>query len=197
MKKRPLVFDFDGVLVDTYEYSRNICTKLGIGVSHEEFKAHHDGNVFEKPKINFTPEIANEFYEQYFENIHGVKPFLTLDEVKKLYENYDLFIISSNSEKAIEKFLSHHELDYFKEVLGAHFHKSKVDKFKYIIEKYSLNPEEIIFVTDTLGDILEGNKVGVKTIAVDYGYHEKERLMKGNPYKIISSFENIIIELIR
>jgi len=34
--------------------------------------------------------------------------------------------------------------------------------------------------------------VGIKTIAVDFGYHEKERLQKGNPMKIISNFNELI-----
>ena len=39
---------------------------------------------------------------------------------------------------------------------------------------------------------LEANEVGIGTIAVDFGYHERERLQKGNPLKIISRFEELI-----
>ena len=34
--------------------------------------------------------------------------------------------------------------------------------------------------------------VGVKTIAVDFGFHERERLEKGNPFKIVSSFDEML-----
>ena len=32
----------------------------------------------------------------------------------------------------------------------------------------------------------------MKAIALENGYHERERLEKGNPWKIISSFEKLI-----
>jgi len=70
--------------------------------------------------------------------------------------------------------------------------KSKVEKFKYLFKKYKLKPEDCIFITDTLGDILEGNKVGVRTIAVDFGFHKRDRLEKGKPFKIVSSFDEIL-----
>lgn len=60
-----------------------------------------------------------------------------------------------------------------------------------LFNKHDFNNEDCIFITDTLGDILEANKVGVKSIAVDFGFHERERLEKGNPFKIISNFKDI------
>jgi len=42
-----------------------------------------------------------------------------------------------------------------------------------------------------LGDILEGHEVGVKTIALDSGFHDRERLGQGKPYAIISSIFDI------
>ena len=61
-----------------------------------------------------------------------------------------------------------------------------------VFENFNLKPEECVFVTDTLGDILESKKVSMKAIALENGYHERERLEKGNPWKIISSFEKLI-----
>ena len=42
-----------------------------------------------------------------------------------------------------------------------------------------------------LGDLLEAHKAGIKSIAVDFGFHERERLEKGNPAKIISDFSEL------
>ena len=51
--------------------------------------------------------------------------------------------------------------------------------------------ERLFFITDTLGDIVEAKKVGIKTIAVDYGYHDRGVLSKGNPDGIISNLSGI------
>jgi phosphoglycolate phosphatase-like HAD superfamily hydrolase len=76
-------------------------------------------------------------------------------------------------------------------IYGFQTHKSKVEKFKLIFENFRLKKEECVFVTDTLGDIIEGNHVGIKTLAVDNGYHERERLEKGKPFMIVSSLDEI------
>jgi phosphoglycolate phosphatase len=191
-KLRAIIFDFDGVIIDSYHYSRGIVKAIGHDVSEENFKAHHDGNVFEKPKIPFTEESSEDFYRRYHNKVQQQRSFLSLEDLKKLHSKFQLFIISSNGETVIEKFLSYHELHYFKEVLGAQFHKSKIKKFKHLFSKYDLDADECLFIADTLGDILEARQVGVKTIAVDFGFHDRERLLQGKPYKMVSSFEEVM-----
>jgi len=34
-------------------------------------------------------------------------------------------------------------------------------------------------------------KVNVKTIAVDFGFHDRKRLEKGHPFKIVSNFKEM------
>ena len=75
---------------------------------------------------------------------------------------------------------------------GLETHKLKTHKFRKVLDELNLKENECIFITDTLGDILEANEVGIPTIAVDFGYHERERLEKGNPLQIISNFEELI-----
>jgi len=70
-------------------------------------------------------------------------------------------------------------------------HESKVHKIKLLLEKYSMSPENTIFVTDTLGDIKEAQECNVPTLAVTWGFHARETLEKGNPTKIIDHFEEL------
>jgi phosphoglycolate phosphatase len=80
----------------------------------------------------------------------------------------------------------------FSFLYGYETHKLKTHKFKKVLNDFNIREDECIFITDTLGDILEANEVGIDTIAVDFGYHERERLEKGKPKKIISSFNELI-----
>ena len=48
-----------------------------------------------------------------------------------------------------------------------------------------------LFITDTLGDIIESNKVGIKSVGVTWGYHTKENLSKGNPFFIAENFDDL------
>ena len=113
--------------------------------------------------------------------------------LEELAKKYSLFIISSNQEEALNIYFQNNKFTHiFKEIMGAETHQSKVEKFKYLFEKYKLQSEDCVFVTDTLGDILEGNKAGIRTVAVDFGFHGRDRLEKGNPFKIVSSFDEVV-----
>ncbi len=117
--------------------------------------------------------------------------------IKKLSKKYKLFIISSCSEKNINLYLKNNNIDnLFIEVLGRETNFSKIEKFKTVFQKYNTNSKNCIFITDTLGDIKEANKVKIDSLAVTWGYHEKERLKKENPKYIINKPNEIINNLI-
>ena len=71
--------------------------------------------------------------------------------------------------------------------MGGDIHRSKVAKIQMILKKHGIKPAEAIFITDTLGDMREAIKCGVLSIGVTWGFHEKERLQKGNPFVIVET----------
>lgn len=109
-----------------------------------------------------------------------------------------LFIISSGGARTISDYLKKNGVgEIFKEVIGMDTYRSKVDKFNFIFGKYHFTAADCVFVTDTLGDILEANTLNIKTIAVDFGYHNKETLSKGNPFKIVSNVPQLMEAVLR
>lgn len=107
-------------------------------------------------------------------------------------KNHMLFIVSSGGTKNITDYLRNNNVaDSFKEIIGMDTYRSKVDKFKFIFSKYQVTAQDCVFITDTLGDILEANTLHIKTIAVDFGYHTKETLSKGDPLKIVSTVSEL------
>jgi len=101
-------------------------------------------------------------------------------------------IVSSSSTKCINDFLLKEKIDNFSDVLGTDIHKSKIIKINTLLEKYNINPNDAVFITDSLGDILEGNVCGVKSIGVTWGIHPKENLEKGNPIAVISDPRDLL-----
>ena len=194
---KTIIFDFDGVIHDTYEMAYQINFEISGGaLTREQYRDFFNGNIFER--IVGDKEKEKEENDKFFRLQNEAFKYLKIDEnirenLEKLSKKYSLFIISSNQEEALNTYFQNNEfLHIFKEILGAETHQSKVEKFKSLFEKYNLKAEDCVFVTDTLGDIVEGNKSGVRTIAVDFGFHERERLEKGNPLKIVSSFNEIL-----
>lgn len=189
---KAVIFDFDGVIHDTFELGHGLNKKIYGDFSEEDFKNLFDGNLYAH-KI-----VSPDKIEMFFRMAESEYAKLRItddvkDELLRLKKKYDIFIITSVSEKILHRYFADSGCpDLFTEILGVETHKSKVEKFKILFKKYGLAKDDCVFVTDTLGDILEANHVGVITIAVDYGFHERERLEKGNPKRIVSHFKEIM-----
>jgi len=191
---KTIIFDFDWVIHDTFEFHRkSIYDFFGIKLNPQEYKDVHNWNFF----INVN-KLFWVVWEKYRDFVYEDFINLKIDKnIKKTLEilskKSDLHIVSSWWRQNMQDYLKNNwALQYFKEILWLEHAKSKVDKLNYLIEKYTLKKDEIIFVTDTLWDILEANELGLKTIWVDFWYHDKETLSKWNPFKIISSFSELL-----
>ncbi len=193
--RKAIIFDFDGVIHNTFDFHRaKVKEFTGVALSESEYRDIHNGNFFAH-KIDRLKDVDWPAYGGFI--YHDISNLKIEGEMEKallrLSKKFDLFIVSSGGTKNISDYLKNNNVaEIFKEVLGSEPHKSKIDKFKFIFSKYKLDPNDCIFITDTLGDILEANVVNIKTLAVDFGYHGREMLRKGNPFKIVSSLSELL-----
>jgi phosphoglycolate phosphatase len=198
MKDKFILFDFDGVIVDSYapalEVQRMICPHL----SEEEYKARFEGNIneYEAPINAHRPEcrLDLDFFELYVPKMEGVSLVPGMREViEALAKTYVLIVISSTITGPIESLLEKHDLrKYFTQVMGNDVHKSKVEKIKMVFERYHTGPDSCVFVTDTLGDMREATKMAVPSIGVVWGFNARETLQKGNPFRLVETPSDIV-----
>jgi phosphoglycolate phosphatase len=197
------LFDFDGVLVDSlglYEKSVNVCLER-IGQrpvqTREEFL-----DLFEE---NFYSAIAKRGVDvdRFMAVLKTVTPTLDYSVTRpftdlvpvlaELKKHHVLVIISSNSSSAIRIMLERHGFaPYFDDILGADFSFSKVEKIRYAKEHFGTNGEHCLYVCDTAGDIREAKEAGVKTVAVTWGWHPRERLERAIPDVIVDKPEELL-----
>lgn len=188
-----IIFDFDGVIHDTFELDYGIHKHFFPKNTRENYRAYFNGNILKKIDKSFNKEIYDKFRELEYEAFKDLKLEKGIrEELEKLSKKFNLYIISSNSIINLKMYFKNNGFtNIFKEILAAETHKSKVEKFKILFNKYNLDANSCIFVTDTLGDILEANNIGVKSIACTFGFHDLKTLKKGNPFKIVSNFKEI------
>jgi len=187
-----LIFDFDGVVADTFDMNWALTQEHDETATVDDFITHHDGNVFEEPRIKFKPERVEEFYSEYQKRLTPSHTKKAADPLRRLGAQYQLYVVSSNGERAIKAVLEQTGLaPLFMRIMGAETHESKVEKFKMLMKEYGVTPENALFISDTLGDIKEAHKVGLRTIAVTFGYHDRERLSLGNPFAIVDSWGEV------
>jgi phosphoglycolate phosphatase len=193
--KLAIIFDFDGVIVDSYEIFKDAfmaaCFENGYHQisTKEEFLNLFDGNLYESLEHTGIPaeaiqQILKKFKEDTYLNHNNIKLFNGVREMlTKLAENNKIFVVSSNLTSIAEDMLRFHKIFYFEEVLGSDKGTSKVKKIEAI--KAKLPGYDFLYIGDTKGDMIEGKLGGAKTVAVTWGWHSRERLLSGKPDFVI------------
>ncbi len=191
-----ILFDFDGVIVDSFSFCYRIIQTRD-GITEDEYRARFEGNINDAPKKPVQAAASTtpfDFFGQYTKELLAQQPNQEIVPViHKLAQDHTLIIISSTISPPIASFLELHNLkECFKEILGNDIEKSKVKKIQDVLRRYRIQPSETVLITDTLGDIKEANQCGVKSVAVTWGFHSKETLAKGQPHQIINHPNEII-----
>ncbi len=196
MKNSKLViFDFDGVVVNTFSFAFEI-NKEQFGISEDEYRKKFEGNFY-KTGSNIDKQMESpinfDFFALYQPKLMNLVPEIEIiKSIEKLSEQYTLAIVSSTLTDIIHDYLVKFDArNYFQEILGADIEKSKILKINALLESYNIKPSKAVFVTDTSGDIQEAEQCEVKGIAVTWGYHPKATLEKASPFRIVETPEKL------
>ncbi len=203
MQKKVIIFDMDGVLFDTTavatrhlsfafpDITDEIQKELLTGNFHEEIsklslkRRVETDEEKEERKVRYAKEKAESaMYDGIHELLH------------KLHnEGYIIALNTSAYERNCLPLLENVGITHMFDFLGtADISKSKVEKFQIIKDKYGVNQKDVIFITDTLGDLREADIAGVPTVAVTWGAHSETyfyRETHNNLLKVISSVSEL------
>ena len=204
MKEKDLfLFDFDGVLSDSLDLYAEAVTRclerIGTPIvkTREDYLALFEGNFYESMAARGVDLAA--FARAAKEIMPGIdydamRPFDGLIPVlESLKKDHLLAVISSNGSKTIRKMLERFGFDpYFEEILGSDFLFSKKEKIDHALAKYGIPPERTFYIGDTTGDIVEARAAGVRTVAVTWGWHSRERLVAAHPDFLVDTPEGLL-----
>ncbi|MCJ7483554.1 MAG: HAD-IA family hydrolase [Thermodesulfovibrionales bacterium] len=189
-----LLFDLDGTLVDTI---RDITNALNyalnsIGIKKltidetKQFVGEGLTKLIEKVlgegKKEFREAVTNTFLQFYTDHLIDYSPVYphvktTLERLVK----YKKAVISNKREYLSTEILDKLKLlRYFDLVVGSDTtieKKPSAVPILYVLQKLKARPEEAVMVGDSNFDIEAGRKAGVTTVAVTYGYRERQYLL--------------------
>ena len=201
--KNLLIFDFDGVVVDSLdiyaETVRSCLEKIGQPFiqTHADFLALYEDNFYTSlaargVDLNAFMAASVDILAQV--DYGAMKPFADLIPVlAKLQEENILVIVSSSGSDDIHLILRlFHLTDYFQDVFGSDVHFSKQAKILQALAKYGIDKLNACYIGDTTGDIREAQAVGIKTIAVTWGWHSREMLATARPDHLIDRPEELL-----
>lgn len=206
-KKNVLIFDFDGVIANTYGFLVNRYKAIYPDRTEEDYKNMFKGNVFKEVKhydeeksetVHLKNGDVNEvFFRAYYDQIPHFECFKEMPElIRYLSKNFTLVIVSSSMNNLIDDFLDKFGLVHeFDAVYGADIHWNKHKKIEMVFEKHQTDQEHSIMITDTLGDIREATLAGIKSIGVTWGFHGELELKEGEPLAIVHTPEELKKEI--
>lgn len=182
MNNKIIIFDFDGVIIDSGQLAAQKTMDEHPGLTHEMQKEMLAGNFHEElEKIaHLKKEMSDEEKQISKDNYTKAKSELQMypgivDLLHRLHGLGYILVIntsaySRNLLPSLEKAKITHLFNFLATVETS---KSKVEKFKIIEEKYHQKKEDMLFITDTLGDVREADEAGVPTVATTWGAHDE------------------------
>ncbi|MBI4272590.1 HAD family hydrolase [Candidatus Uhrbacteria bacterium] len=202
LKTKLIFFDFDGVIVDTLDMAaRIIFEKNPFPDVVDHIRRVSEGNVTEQLRKLYAQGRFRwdpEFHIKYSEQLQLLLPVPGIAEMlRKMNSEHALSIVSSSHTDPIRSFLETHNLHtHFEDIDGVDVHHKKTEKMSSQLGKRGLSTHDSVFITDTLGDILEAHELGIPAIGVTWGYHPAETLQKGNPHAIVNTPSEIITHIL-
>lgn len=205
MLKRTIIFDFDGTIADTFKHYIEIYNThakeyhLPIATAEILKKAHQKSawEIAKYLKIPLwrVPFLVNTFLKEAQKTIGQVKPFGNIPQVieKLNKKGYVLGIVSSNRRENIITFLKANGLESFFKFIHSEttlFGKDKV--LKDVLNKYSLDPPQVLYIGDEVRDIEACRKVGVRIAAVTWGFNTNNLLTKNKPDYLVKNPKDLL-----
>ncbi len=192
-----IIFDWGGTLSDDFLTSYKAALFIFKKYNIKKISLNKYRQEFELPYMKFytkyIPDLGindeQRLFLQAIKKIGGINPF---PEAKPLLKSIqkrkvEMALLSAHPGKKLEQ-----ELD--DTGIGEFFVCTKgwvIDKKKAIgpfLKKCKFRTEETCFVGDVVHDIGAGKKMGLKTIAVTWGYATKDMLEAAKPDAIADNF---------
>ncbi|MGQ0464337.1 MAG: HAD family hydrolase [Sporichthyaceae bacterium] len=203
---RAIVFDMDGTLVQAraaaWDVFEDTVATFNLPISgRQEFFDLFRGNFFKSLREMAGPQadaVGEHFLTALRERYTPeLIPGMT-DVIHALAGHYSLAVMSSNAMHAIRRTLDHSGVaQCFAHVFSGDVENEKQVSLRRILADPSYNTvrrcapdyleegvlpsrataEEVVLVTDTVGDVHEGRAAGVRVIGVAWGMHSERDLL--------------------
>ena len=166
MKYKHIIWDWNGTLLDDYQF----CIKI----MNQMLKKRGMQEMTESWFLdNFCFPVKDYYLKLHYEATDILKFFRK--------KGIDQSLVSASSQKMLDEILQYHNInDYFLKILGTdnHYANGKEALTKDWINELELNPSEILFIGDTIHDKDIADIIGSDCILIAKGHVSKKRLIK-------------------
>jgi phosphoglycolate phosphatase len=203
-----IIFDLDGTLVDS---SVDICHAINYAIEGTGIKpvnvertiqliGEGISRLFEKllsaEKSDADRHVlAERFMEHYNKHLTDNTPLYPgVKDILEALSGFRKVIITNKRHDASAKILDTLGIaKYFDFIVGSDSTPGKKPSpipIQFVLEKFSIKPEDAVIIGDSNFDVDAGKAAGIKTIAVTYGYRPVEALQEAD--FIVNSMPQVV-----
>ena len=187
MTYKAVIFDLDGLMVDTermcFELWKEMGKSIGVEVPIEAYRQVIGGDIhsverafaqfpYVRDVVNLTRTKRNDYIYEFFPNPGDANKLGLTELVDYLRKNnYKIAIASSSKEVYVERVLNHLGFDLAADVIvtGSDVEKAKPDPaiFLLTVEKLGYHPSECLILEDSKNGILAAKAANVDVIFIE------------------------------
>lgn len=191
--KKAVILDFDGTLANTAYVLQKVYNDMAkqkgwpIMNSHDYARLRKGTmrQAIDWVGVSFwrLPWLLRQGRANFFKEIDNVSLFTGMKEAINDLDQagWDVFILSKNSQKAVQIVVDRAGLSKKVTVLPRASFFGKHRNLRRFIRKYKYEPENIWMVGDEVKDIEAATKVAIRSIAVVWGLQDEVILKKNKP----------------
>lgn len=200
-----IIFDMDGTIADSFDYVSDFLTQQAKrkplneeqkrdlrGLSMREMALKLGYHWWDAPRLFIR---GRRRMRRSIQHKH-LQPFAGMPEaIRKLHnEGHELFMLSTNSLQNVHHFLDDQKIrQYFLEIYAGVGVFGKAPGLRRLLKDQHLRAEEAIYVCDELRDVEAAQLVGVRTVAVTWGFARRGNLVAKQP----TALADTPVELLR
>lgn len=193
-----VLFDYDGVIADSFEILLEICVRAQKDVPGGRAPDREDFRTLENltfPELGRRIGLAEERIPEYCARVLELQredwqvalfPGM-VSVMRELAGHHIIGVVTASQGEAVAGTLRANGLGRFvSDVLGGERGDDKSARIDALRKKHGVASGDTLMVGDTISDIREGRRAGVRTVAVAWGYQDCERLLREHPDFLIA-----------
>jgi len=200
-----IAFDYDGVIVDSFEHNLETVNEALQEIGHHTLSTADDLRNLQKMTFaqlgldlgvpaEMVPDWELHTAKKLLNTTHKVELFDTIAAaISALSENYVIAVMSNTLSSVIETVLQREGLrDKFAVIYGGEHPGNKADKLKKLAAENNIAPAQVCMIGDALSDVRAAHEAGTRSIAVTWGFQNRELLETVEPDLLVDSPEELL-----
>ncbi len=187
-----IIFDFDGTIADSFDIFIEATNCLAEDFGYPKLSSSQIARFRKLSLKTMLQELGMPkwklpfFLRRFRKELNRLMPELHLVNgmkealVELSKEDYLFGIVTSNSRKNVESFLYTQKLNHFFDfIYGGQVLSGKAKTLKRIARHAQFEPK--IFIGDEVSDVEAAKRAGLSSIAVSWGFNDKQTLEQYSP----------------